>query len=223
MAISDKIKQHRKICKLTQKQLAEKLGVSPQAVSKWESGAGAPDISLIVPLAKALNISSDELLEYKDNLSKLTGEWIEKRRLCKTGQMPWAKLVEFDKAALKQNPMEGLLLLRLAEDMYNSAIETDELKLREDRLRWATHYIHTYLERHPEDDYARSVYVEILVAQGRRSEAFEQADMCKDKDRVMELCLQGEDLKLHIQNVVSKKFYSFLWSCSSGGQLLFFA
>ena len=46
----------------TQKQLAEKLMVSDKAVSKWESGRGLPDISLIEPLAKTLGVSLAELL-----------------------------------------------------------------------------------------------------------------------------------------------------------------
>ena len=46
----------------TQRQLAERLMVSDKAVSKWESGRGLPDISLIEPLAKTLGISLAELL-----------------------------------------------------------------------------------------------------------------------------------------------------------------
>ena len=46
----------------TQKQLAERLMVSDKAVSKWESGRGLPDISLIEPLARTLGVSLAELL-----------------------------------------------------------------------------------------------------------------------------------------------------------------
>ena len=45
----------------TQRQLAERLMVSDKAVSKWESGRGLPDISLIEPLAKTLGVSLAEL------------------------------------------------------------------------------------------------------------------------------------------------------------------
>jgi len=47
---------------LTQEQLADRIHVSHKAVSKWETGAGFPDISLIEPLASALGISVIELL-----------------------------------------------------------------------------------------------------------------------------------------------------------------
>ena len=42
---------------MTQKALAEKLGLSSKTVSKWETAKGLPDVSLLEPLAKALNIS----------------------------------------------------------------------------------------------------------------------------------------------------------------------
>lgn len=47
---------------LTQQQLAEKLCVSDKAISKWETGKGFPDISLIAPLAQILRVSIPELL-----------------------------------------------------------------------------------------------------------------------------------------------------------------
>ena len=56
------IAQRRKELKMTQKELAEKLGVTNKAVSKWETGQGLPDVSVLAALSKALNISVDELL-----------------------------------------------------------------------------------------------------------------------------------------------------------------
>lgn len=58
----DLLRQLREQKKLTQVQLAERLNVSDKAVSKWETGKGYPDISLIEPLASALGISVIELL-----------------------------------------------------------------------------------------------------------------------------------------------------------------
>lgn len=51
---------------MTQEELAEKVFVSSKAVSKWETGQGFPDVSLIEPLAKALDISVIELLSGED-------------------------------------------------------------------------------------------------------------------------------------------------------------
>lgn len=52
----------RKVRNLTQKDLAGKLGVTDKAVSKWERAVSSPDISLLIPLAKALGVSTGELL-----------------------------------------------------------------------------------------------------------------------------------------------------------------
>ena len=52
----------RKLKGLTQAQLAEKLGISAQAVSKWESGLSCPDIMMLVPLADIFGVSTDMLL-----------------------------------------------------------------------------------------------------------------------------------------------------------------
>lgn len=56
------IKQLRESKCLTQTQLAELLGVTAKAVSKWETGKGLPDITLIQPLALALGVSVPELM-----------------------------------------------------------------------------------------------------------------------------------------------------------------
>lgn len=65
MSLDKKIYERRKAKGLTQEALAEKLAVSPQAVSKWETGASCPDISLLPKLAQLLETSVDELLTDK--------------------------------------------------------------------------------------------------------------------------------------------------------------
>ena len=55
------IKRLRESRKMTQHQLAEKLSVSDKVISKWETGRGYPDISLIEPLSVALGVSIIEL------------------------------------------------------------------------------------------------------------------------------------------------------------------
>ena len=60
------IRRLRERKKMTQEELAERIFVSSKAVSKWETGQGFPDISLLEPLAKALDISVIELLSGED-------------------------------------------------------------------------------------------------------------------------------------------------------------
>ncbi len=56
------IREARKKQNLTQKQLAERLNVSVQAVSKWENAKGFPDVSLLEPLSNALELSVSDLV-----------------------------------------------------------------------------------------------------------------------------------------------------------------
>lgn len=61
-AFGDRIAFLRKLKGMTQSQLAGSLGISAQAVSKWESGLSCPDIMMLVPLADIFGVSTDILL-----------------------------------------------------------------------------------------------------------------------------------------------------------------
>ena len=64
------IKNLREKKRITQAELADMLGVSSKAVSKWETGKGFPDITLIEPLAKALSVSVMELMSGNTVINK---------------------------------------------------------------------------------------------------------------------------------------------------------
>ena len=55
----------RKAAGMTQEQVAERLGVSPQAVSQWENDVSCPDVTMIPRIAQLFNVSTDELLGLK--------------------------------------------------------------------------------------------------------------------------------------------------------------
>ncbi len=62
LSIGENIKTMRRKCGFTQEELAARLAVTPQAVSKWENGNGTPDISQLIPLAQIFGITTDSLL-----------------------------------------------------------------------------------------------------------------------------------------------------------------
>ena len=64
------IRQLRESRKLTQAELAEKIGVSSKTVSKWETAKGLPDVALLQPLAQALGISVIELMNGEQIINK---------------------------------------------------------------------------------------------------------------------------------------------------------
>lgn len=86
------IAERRKEGSYTQRQLADMLGISDKTVSKWETGNGLPDVSLMMPLCDSLHITVNELLsgqrltdfEYKDkaeeNMMSLMAERAESKK-----------------------------------------------------------------------------------------------------------------------------------------------
>lgn len=72
-SLGEELKENRLRCKMTQEFVSETLGVSRQAVSKWENGTSDPSTSNLLALAKLFGISAEELLnsiKSKENNSK---------------------------------------------------------------------------------------------------------------------------------------------------------
>ena len=66
MEIGNKINQLRKLSGMTQEQLAEKLNVSRQTISKWESDSTSPDLESIVKISRIFHVSLDDLLKEEE-------------------------------------------------------------------------------------------------------------------------------------------------------------
>ena len=84
--INEQIAFLRKQKGLTQEELANALGVTNQAVSKWESAQCCPDIQLLPDLAKIFDVSIDELIGYKST----EGLRSEERRVGKECRSRWS-------------------------------------------------------------------------------------------------------------------------------------
>lgn len=75
MKISEKIREARKVQNLSQEDLAEEIGISVQAVSKWECGQSCPDIMYLPQIADYLGVSLDYLLREE------TSEFVRQQKL----------------------------------------------------------------------------------------------------------------------------------------------
>ncbi|MCI5945126.1 MAG: helix-turn-helix domain-containing protein [Eubacterium sp.] len=69
MQLGQVIRKYRKQKKLTQEEMAFRLGVTAPAVNKWERGVSLPDISLLAPIARLLEITTDDLLSFREKLT----------------------------------------------------------------------------------------------------------------------------------------------------------
>ena len=71
MTLGEKIRKLRSDIGLTQEQLANKLGVSRQAITKWESDKGMPDIDNLKAIGKLLNVTVDYLIDDIQNIDNI--------------------------------------------------------------------------------------------------------------------------------------------------------
>lgn len=69
MQIGEVIRKYRKEKNMTQEEMARRLGVTAPAVNKWENNVSLPDITLLAPIARLLDISLDILLSFKEALT----------------------------------------------------------------------------------------------------------------------------------------------------------
>ena len=88
MNLSDNLKRIRKEHNLSQEELAEKLGVSRQSVSKWESGTAFPEMDKVIQICKIFNVNMDDLMnqdikainntrEAKSNINKVIDDFFK--------------------------------------------------------------------------------------------------------------------------------------------------
>ena len=94
------IKACRKEKNLTQREVAEKLNISEKTVSKWETGNGLPEVSLMLPLCELLQISVNELL---------SGERLDEKRYVEKAEQNFISLMD-EKARAKKQLVISLLV-----------------------------------------------------------------------------------------------------------------
>lgn len=85
MNVADRIQSLRKINGFSQEELADKMGVSRQAVSKWESEQSLPDIEKIILLCECFDVTTDYLLRGIELKPKVTGKKFDARILAVSG------------------------------------------------------------------------------------------------------------------------------------------
>lgn len=224
--IGQRIKELRKKNDMTQERLAEYLGVTDKAVSKWECGLTVPDLGLIIPLARVLHVSADELLSGKPEevdkrraeFDKCCDNWVEYNQeayyqmaLQATSEYPgdykylaWLAHMEMNMAYhsnYKEDPS-----LPYSAQMLERAIahndmvieECDDAAIREKAI-WNAMLCCKNMERY--DDALK--YAEL----------FPKAESIT-RDRAMDVCLQGERLTEHRRGEIYRKLHGLCVSLS---------
>lgn len=124
LSMGNNIRNARKKVGMTQEELACQIGVTAQAVSRWESGAGLPDISMVVPLAQTLSISTDALFGFSQNsYNELYYLEVKEklREICEGSLRPESALeaCRYVQGELKKDPANYAILCLFTERVAN--------------------------------------------------------------------------------------------------------
>ena len=114
MQVGNIIRKYRKDKNLTQEEMAKRLGVTAPAVNKWENGYSLPDISLLSPIARLLNISIDTLLSHEKELSDVEANRLVEQASKKLKSEPFGKVFQWMKQCLVEYPNCNYLILWMA-------------------------------------------------------------------------------------------------------------
>ncbi len=114
MRIGSTIRKYRKDKNLTQEEMAKRLGVTAPAVNKWENGCSLPDVSLLSPIARLLNISIDTLLSHESELSDAEANRLVEEAYKKLKAEPFDEVFQWVKQCLTEYPNSSYLILWMA-------------------------------------------------------------------------------------------------------------
>lgn len=173
MQIGDIIRKYRKNKCMTQEEMALRLGVTAPAVNKWENHVSLPDIMLLAPIARLLDISLDTLLQFHENLTAEEINHIAVNLNNRLKSLPYDEAFQWAKEQLEQYPNCQPLMLRLAVllDAWQLTHDVGNSEKYEQYIKNC--YIHA-LKSEAED--IRSMAADSLFGFYSRKEQYEEAE-----------------------------------------------
>lgn len=194
MEIGKNIKLFRKEKGLTQEYLADVVGVSAQAVSKWETGQAMPDVTLILPICSVLGVSADRLLggnrckELEKNFRESIPLGVD------------AELIACEEA-LREYPDDETFQYRMAVlEFFKWQEKKSRMYLDRSFSRFSR-----LAKKYPDDETYKDYLAQLHHALGRHEEAISIAKSCKNRDVLLDSILEGEELLRHRQRRVYNK------------------
>ena len=209
-AVAATIRRLRREKGLTQEALAQAIGVTPQAISKWETGQTMPDITLLLPLSRELGIGVNELLggNRRQELEK------KFQKACPLGP-EYSLMVTL--VALEEFPDDEDFLYRRA---------CDELSIGKSNpigaqryIEWAIMGLHDLCRKDPDWPSYRSMLAEAYLTQGDKDRAYAEALAYNgpEKERVMERFLDEETRHAQKQQSIKNAVCNLYNALSSYG------
>lgn len=154
MTVSEKIYKLRKENNLSQEAFAEKLGVSRQSVSKWESGDVLPDSDKIILMSEIFGVTTDYLLKDNEAEKEITSDEIQKQNLTETAEPePAEKDSETDKSEKKKDKKKLLKIIAVilavcvvitavALPIYLSRVKNAQNAVTAEKIKYPYIFVH---------------------------------------------------------------------------------
>lgn len=197
LSIGTKLRTLRRGRDLTQEEVAAHLGISFQAISKWERGDGYPDITILPALASYFGVTTDELLgvdgiEAEKHYREINLLWKENRAAGRHSEN-----VTLMREALKRYPNDALLLVQLSSSLEKTYTTEEE---RIARLRESA-AVQEQILRYGEDSEVRNAtqynlcfaYLNLGEPQKALAQAEKLSNLYKARENALVFCLEGEE------------------------------
>ena len=201
---AERLKEYRLRNGLSQEAVAKELGVSAQAVSKWEKGRSLPDLSVLLPLSEFFHVSADELLGGEPPAGRWEAEW---RRSIREGDPAQAAVTALQ--ALEQFPGDARFLCRLAEAEFLASQRAENEDDRRRFLLASEEHHRAILRQFPDYEEASCRLALTLNALGKTKEAEYRARSLKHDDAPLLEILRGEAREKELRRMTARRAYDF--------------
>ena len=173
MQIGEVIRKYRKEKDMTQEEMASRLGVTAPAVNKWENGNSMPDIMLLAPIARLLDITVDTLLSFHSELEmeEINGIVLEANRRMR--EESYEKAFGWIRKKLEEYPGSDMLTWNLAVLLQANLL----LKNPPERKEYEAYILSLYRRTlNSQDETVREGTAEALFSYYLEKDAYDEAE-----------------------------------------------
>ncbi len=204
-AFARRLRELRRRAGFSQEELASRVGVSAQAVSKWELALNLPETEVLVPLARLLGVSTDELL-----LSPVRREEWEARWGSAWKKRDHFALLAVAEEALRELPEDREWRFRQGNEEYQTAALTSDPAARERLLRLSEGHLAALLRDEPGHEEAGTALVCTLLALGSRREAEALAERLPNREKLQLILQKGKAKEKARREIITRSVFELL-------------
>ncbi len=210
--LGNRLRELRHKNDMSQEYVAKMLGVSVQAVSKWETGKSDPEIGSLIPLADLFHVPVDELLDRE----RRRRDWVDRMNRVLADPDKDARM-QFLKEAVLEFPGDHKFRYALACEEFRQAWVEKEPEKRQQLLLLSEEHFASLRREYPEFTNAVDMYVLVLTALDRREEAVEQAKASLNRERLLLSVLEGDELAAQKRKVAAMSLLTLLTDLTREG------